>query len=58
MAGTKLTALEQEKATILTDAIAGRITNEQAAKQLGFSVSCNQVFLNWIVKSFFTCLAS
>jgi hypothetical protein len=38
MAGTKLTAWEQEKATILTAAIEGKITNEQAAKQLRLSV--------------------
>lgn len=38
MAGTKLTAKEQEKATILSDAIAGKITNAQAAKQLGVSI--------------------
>lgn len=38
MAGTNLTASEQERATILTDAIAGRITNEHAAKQLRLSV--------------------
>jgi transposase len=38
MAGTKLTASEHEKATILTDAIAGNITNEHAAKQLRLSI--------------------
>jgi len=38
MAGTHLTAKEQEKATILTLAIEGKITNGQAAKQLGLSV--------------------
>lgn len=38
MAGSELTAKEQEKATILTDAIAGKITNNQAAKQLHLSV--------------------
>lgn len=38
MAGTKLTASEQEKATILTNAIAGNITNEHAAKQLRLSI--------------------
>lgn len=38
MAGTTLTALEQEKANILTRAIEGKITNDQAAKQLRLSV--------------------
>lgn len=38
MAGTNLTAREQEKATILADAIAGKITNGHAAKQLRLSV--------------------
>lgn len=38
MAGTKLTPWEQEKATILTAAIEGKITNEQAAKQLRLSI--------------------
>lgn len=38
MAETKLTLLEQEKATILTAAIEGKITNEQAAKQLRLSI--------------------
>ncbi len=38
MAGQQLTAAEQEKAAILTDAIAGRITNEEAAKQLRLSI--------------------
>ncbi len=38
MAGTKLTAKEQEKATILSDTIAGKITNAHAAKQLGLSI--------------------
>src|SRR5258708_849355 len=38
MAGKKLTAKEQEKATIFSDAIAGKITNAHAAKQLGVSI--------------------
>ncbi len=38
MAGTKLTSLEQEKATLLNAAIEGKITNGQAAKQLRLSV--------------------
>jgi transposase len=38
MAGTNLTASEQERATILTDAIAGKITNKHAAKQLRLSI--------------------
>lgn len=38
MAGTTLTAREQEKVAILTAAIEGEITNNQAAKQLRLSV--------------------
>lgn len=38
MAEAKLTSSEQEKAAILTLAIAGKITNNHAAKQLGLSV--------------------
>src|SRR5579859_469049 len=38
MAGSKLTTKEQEKAEVLTDAIAGKITNAYAAKQLGLSI--------------------
>lgn len=38
MAGLKLNAKEQEKATILQCAIMGKITNAQAAKQLRLSV--------------------
>src|SRR6266568_504473 len=38
MAGTKLTAREQERAAILTAAIEGKITNSHAAKQLQLSV--------------------
>ncbi len=38
MSDTKLTPAEQEKAAILTSAIAGKITNHQASKQLGLSV--------------------
>lgn len=38
MAGEKLTPTEQEKATILTQAIAGTITNGEAAKQMRLSV--------------------
>jgi transposase len=38
MAVTKLTSKEQEKAAILASAIKGKITNSQAAKQLGLSV--------------------
>ena len=36
MAGTTLTEREQFKATILTNAIDGKITNAQAAKKLGY----------------------
>ena len=38
MAGTKLTSLEQEKATIFMAAIEGEITNGEAAKQLRLSI--------------------
>src|SRR5579862_7245467 len=38
MAGTKLTAKEHERVAILTAAIEGKITNDQAAKQLRLSV--------------------
>lgn len=38
MPETKLTPAEQEKAAILTSAIEGKITNEQAARQLKLSV--------------------
>lgn len=38
MAGKQLTSRDEEKATILTAAIEGKITNEQAAKQLGLSI--------------------
>ncbi len=38
MAGTNLTASEQERAAIFTNAIAGKITNEQASKQLQLSI--------------------
>ena len=38
MEGTKLTAQEQERVAILTAALAGEITNGQAAKQLRLSV--------------------
>ena len=38
MSATKLTSAEREKATILVSAIAGEITNNHAAKQLGLSV--------------------
>lgn len=37
MAGSELTTKEQEKADILIAAIAGRMTNERAGKQLGLS---------------------
>ncbi len=38
MAGIQLTAVEREKVDILTAAIEGRITNDQAAKQLKLSI--------------------
>lgn len=38
MADEKLTAKEQEKAHVLAAAIAGEITNDHAAKQLGLSI--------------------
>lgn len=38
MAGTKFTPREQLKATVLSEAIAGKITNAQAAKKLGLSL--------------------
>src|ERR1700737_4212821 len=38
MAEPKLTAKEQEKSEIFNDAIAGKITNAHAAKQLGLSI--------------------
>jgi hypothetical protein len=38
MANARFTAKEQEKATILSAAIEGKITNDQAARQLGLSV--------------------
>ena len=38
MAGVQLNANEQEKATILTEAIAGKFTNAQAGKQLRLSI--------------------
>jgi hypothetical protein len=38
MAGQQLTPKEQEKSEVLRNAITGKITNNQAAKQLGLSV--------------------
>ncbi|HUD44949.1 MAG TPA: ISNCY family transposase [Patescibacteria group bacterium] len=38
MVDAKLTTAEHEKLAIITDGIAGKITNEQAAKQLGLSI--------------------
>lgn len=42
MAGSQLTAKEQEKARILTETISGKITNGEAAKQLRLSIRQTQ----------------